>query len=75
MLVFYIPFPLENCSSGNGKAPCWFWNILSLIHAFFPLFMLVCKILACAREKKVLAPTRGFFIRRTAISRRELHFD
>ncbi len=24
--------PLENCSSGNGKRPCWCWNILSLAH-------------------------------------------
>ncbi len=25
--------PLENCSSGNGKRPCWCWNTLSLAHA------------------------------------------
>jgi hypothetical protein len=55
--------PLENCSSGNGKRPCWCRNIFSLAHAGvlhssmleMSSGMEECKITAWARDNMPLA--------------------
>jgi hypothetical protein len=54
--------PLENCSSGNGKRPCWCRNIFSLAHTGILHSSMVeissvmeeCKITAWARDNMPL---------------------
>ncbi len=55
--------PLENCSSGNGKSPCWCRNIFSLTHSGILHSSILemssgmeeCKITAWARDNMPLA--------------------
>jgi hypothetical protein len=56
-------FPLENCSSGNGKRPCWCRKIFSLAHAAILHSSMLemssgmeeCKITAWAKDNMPLA--------------------